>query len=145
MADTRVQRSVEEWVRSEWMPRQYGHDFMRKRVTLSPGGHFEFGAVSADDGIVATVSTSGSKTAGGKNAVGNMNKIRSNIYFLLLTAARKRIVIFTERDMYERWLKEAEDGRVPSSVDFAHVNIPQELNTKLHASRQTASQEVTPG
>ncbi len=145
MADTSVQRMVEAWVRGEWMPRQYGQDFTREQVSLRPGGHFSFAAVSADGGIVAAISTSRSRTAGGKPAVGNMNKIRSDILFLLLTDAREKVVIFTEYDMYERWLKEVENGRVPSSIEFSHAEIPQELNMKLQASRRTASREVTPG
>ncbi|MDE0003263.1 MAG: hypothetical protein OXQ29_11265 [Rhodospirillaceae bacterium] len=74
-----------------------------------------------------------------------MNKIRSDILFLLLTDAREKVVIFTEYDMYERWLKEVESGRVPGSIAFSHAEIPPELNMKLQASRRVASREVTPG
>lgn len=87
MADTRVQLEVEDWVRREWMPRQFGQRFSRERVSLSPGGVFDFDAVGEDGRVVATISTSGAKTSGGKNAVGKMLKVRSDIYFLLLAKA----------------------------------------------------------
>ena len=145
MADTSTQKKVGEWVRREWMPLQYGQQFSRDQVYLTSGGVFHFDAVSADRKIVAAISTSGSTTASGKHAVGKMNKIRSDMYFLLLTRAQHTLVLLTERDMYERWIKEqVEKRRVPSSIKFEHVEIPARLNRELRLSRQTASLEVTP-
>jgi hypothetical protein len=46
-------------------------------------------------------------TAGGKHAVGKMLKIRSDMYFLLLAEAERRIVVLTEKDMNDRCIKEA--------------------------------------
>ena len=144
MADTRVQALVEDWVRREWMPERYGQRFSRERIALSAGGVFRCDAVSADGAILATISTSGSTTASGKHAVGKMLKVRSDIYFLLLATADRKLVLLTERDMYERWLSEVEKGRVPDCVQFVHVEIPEELNRKLKESRLAASREVTP-
>ena len=74
-----------------------------------------------------------------------MNKVRSDIYFLLLARVQRRLALFTEQDMYARWVKEVEIGRVPSSIEFVHVAIPEDLNLKLRVSCQEASREVTPG
>ena len=144
MADTRVQVMVEDWARREWMPERYGQRFSRGRVGLSSGGTFDFDAVNVDGTIIANISTSGSKTATGKHAVGKMLKVRSDIYFLLLVKADHKLMLLTERDMYERWLSEADSGRVPDSVQFVHVEVPEDLDLKLKASRQVASLEVTP-
>ena len=46
MADTRVQLEVEDWVRRNWMPEQYGIRFSRERLRLRSGGVFDFDAVS---------------------------------------------------------------------------------------------------
>jgi hypothetical protein len=70
MADTRVQVEVEDWVRCNWMASHFGTKFSRERLPLRSGGVFDFDAVSEDRSIVATVSTSGAKTSGGKHAVG---------------------------------------------------------------------------
>ena len=126
------------------MPERYGQRVSRERVSLTPGGVFDFDAVSDDGKLVANISTSGSKTASGKNAVGKMLKVRSDIYFLFLTKAERTLVLLTEHDMYEQWLKEVENGRVPSSIDFVHVEIPGDLNSKLLEARRKASREVTP-
>lgn len=144
MADTRVQLAVEDWVRREWMPDQYKRRFARERVALEPGGVFDFDAVSDDGSIVANISTSGSKTASGKHAVGKILKVRSDIYFLLLANTDRKLVLLTEREMYEHWKKERENGRVPDSIEFVHVDIPGELNARLRASRNNASREVSP-
>lgn len=96
MSDTRVQLEVEDWVRREWIPRKFGQQFSRERVKLSSGGVCDFDAVSADRKIVAAISTSGALTVGNKLAVGKMLKIRSDMYFLLLAEAERRIVVLTE-------------------------------------------------
>lgn len=144
MADTHVQTEVEDWVRREWMPKKFGQRFQRERLKPTSGGVFEFNAVSADKKIVSTISTSGSITASGKHGVGKMFKIRSDMYFLLLTQAERRIVILTERDMFIEWGKEIEKGRVPGTIEFMHVQIPRELDEKLRVSRGRASREVSP-
>lgn len=144
MADTRVQLDVEDWVRREWMTEQYGRRFARERVSLRPGGVFDFDAVSDDGNVVANISTSGSKTASGKHAVGKMLKVRSDVYFLLLANADRTLMLLTEQDMYDQWLKERENGRVPDAIEFVHVEIPDELDARLRASRSRASREVSP-
>lgn len=144
MADTRVQLEVEDWVRSEWMPATFGMTFRRERLTLRSGGKFDFDAVSPDDSIVATISTSGSLTAGGKHGVGKMMKLRSDMLFLTMVQAHRRIMVFTERDMFERCRAEKESGRVPPEVEFALAEIPAELRVRLTAAKAKSSSEVYP-
>ena len=144
MADTRVQLQVEDWVRKEWMPKHFGQKFSRERVNLTPGGIFDFDAVSDDETIVATISTSGATTSSGKNAVGKLLKIRSDMFFLLLVNAKRRLVLLTELDMFELCNKEKKGGRVPPEIEFIHVTIPKELNSRLKAARETASNEIGP-
>ena len=143
MADTSTQLKVEDWVRREWMRENYGQQFARERVDLTSGGVFDFDAVSADGEIVAVISTSGFRTATGRPGVGKMHKIRSDMYFLLLAKGRRSLVLLTEEDMYARWLKEIEIGRVPTGIEFVHVEIPEHLNAELRDSRRKASQEMT--
>lgn len=144
MADTRVQREVEDWIRREWMPAQFGQAFHRDRIALSPGGVFEFDAVSQDRQVIASISTSGAVTASGKNAVGKQTKIRADMYFLLLGVTARRIVVLTEKDMFEWCENERQAGRVPHSIEVRLADIPQALRRELQASRAVASREVTP-
>ncbi len=141
MADTRVQLEVEDWVRRNWMPLKYGMKFSRERVRIRSGGVFDFDAVSDDCSVVATISTSGAKTSGGKYAVGKILKLRSDMLFLTMVEAKRRIVNLTERDMYDQCLKEGEGKRTPPEIEFAYAEIPEELNSRLIAARRKASEE----
>ena len=141
MADTRVQLEVEDWVRRNWMPTYFGKKFFRERLKLRSGGVFDFDAVSEDQSIVATISTSGSKTSGMKNAVGKILKLRSDMLFLTMVETTRRVVILTENDMFEQCKKESASGRVPPEIEFVCAEIPAELRTKLIAARLQASGE----
>ena len=139
--DTRIQLEVEDWVRRNWMPSHFGMRFSRERLALRSGGVFDFDAVSEDHSIVATISTSGAKTSGGKHAVGKMVKLRSDMLFLTMVQAKRRVIVLTERDMCDHCEKEAEGGRVPPEIEFACAIIPGELRVKLVAARLRASTE----
>lgn len=144
MADTRCQLECEDWVRQEWMAKQYGQRFRRERVRLSSGGVFDFDAVSDDNVIVATISTSSATTGSGKHAVGKLMKLRSDMLFLLLAAPQRALMVLTEKDMYDLCLREREGGRVPQSIEFVHSPLPSELATRLVAAKKKSSDEVSP-
>jgi len=141
MADTRIQLEVEDWVRRNWMPTQYGTKFSRERLRLRSGGVFDFDAVSEDQSIVATISTSGAKTQPGKNAVGKLLKLRSDMLFLTLVEAKRRVIVLTEQDMCDQCGKEFAAGRVPREIEFVCAEIPAELRTRLVEARSKASKE----
>lgn len=144
MADTRVQVEVEDWVRRNWFPQRYGSQFHRERVGLEWGGIFDFDAVSTDGTIVAAISTSAGKTASGKLAVGQIMKMRSDVLFLLHAKAKRRVMVFTESDMFQVSQQEMQVGRLPKSIEFTRAEIPPELQIRLREARKKASQEVTP-
>jgi hypothetical protein len=144
VADTRVQLKIEDWVRQCWMPPKYGGQFICKGLRLSSGGEFEFDAVSVDGSIAANISTSSAKTASGKRAVGKLQKIRADMLFLLLADVQRRIVVLTEKDMYDLCVREKEAGRVPPEIEFAHAQIPDDLANQLRQARKRASREVSP-
>jgi hypothetical protein len=145
MADTRCQLECEDWVRLRWLPPKFGQQFHRERLQLSSGGMFDFDAVSADQTIAATISTSGAVTASGKLAVGKVMKLRSDMLFLMLAARPKSLMVLTEEDMYRLCLKERQGGRVPSEIEFLYAELPSELSERLRIARRTASFEVSPG
>jgi hypothetical protein len=143
VADTRMQLEVEDWVRRNWMQSHFGMKFSRERLLLRSGGVFDFDAVSEDHLVVATISTSGSKTSGGKQAVAKILKLRSDMLFLTMVEAKRRLIILTERDMYDQCEKEVAGGRVPPEIEFACATIPDELRARLVAARLKASGEST--
>ena len=144
MASTAIQSEVERWIREEWLRRRFGRSFTKKNVRLKSGGEFEFDAVSDDDKVVANISTSSLKTASGNVGAGKIYKVRSDIYFLLLAPCAKKLMLLTDSDMHEAWLKQIDRGRVPDSIQIRCVEIPNPLREKLEAAQKKASKEVTP-
>jgi hypothetical protein len=93
---------------------------------------------------VAPISTSGGKTARGKLGVGKLQKLRADMYFLLLADAGRRLMILTEADMFDVCKKEKQGGRIPDSIEFFLVGLPDELAERLNKAREVASGEVSP-
>ena len=146
MADTaKVAHEVEQWIMENWMVKEFGHEFRRAKVMLTSGGEHTFSAVNNGTSIVACIITSEAKTPSSSRGTGKMNKVRSDLYYLLLTNAKRKVVIFTEPDMFDAWNKEAEVKRVPSCIEFKLAIITDKvLLNKLQETRQRASKEVTP-
>jgi hypothetical protein len=145
MANTATQRRVEEWVREEYLRQIFRKLFTKQRLRLISGGRFEFDGVSADRRIVATISTSRESTASGRRGAGKMNKIRSDILFLSLVRASRRVVVLTEPDMFHACQRQKAAGRLPKSVDFLLAKLPRRLAANLRRARRRSSSEVSPG
>jgi len=144
MATTVCQLECEDWVRLHWLPERYGQAFYRERLRLESGGFFDFDAVSADRQIAANISTSGACTASGKRGAGKLAKLRADMLFLMMAQVARRVLVLTERDMYERCVRERGNGRVPTSVEIVHAPLPAALNDRLTAARDASSSEVSP-
>ena len=127
------------------MPKEFGQRFHRERVKLSSGGEFDFDGVSSDETIIAAISTSSGKTSSGKLAVGKLMKIRSDMLFLTMALAARRLVVLTDKTMLDVCLKERANGRIPKEIEFFHVTLPVELQRLLVAAQRDAADEVTPG
>jgi len=113
-------------------------------MLLTSGGVFDFDAVSADKSIVASISTSGARTVSGKNATGKLMKLRSDMLFLLLSNAPRKIIVLCELDMHLLCQREGVNGRTPKEIEFFHAPLPDELALKLAAARKRGSDEVSP-
>lgn len=143
MADGRVQLEAEDWVRREWMKTKFNLEFSRERLPLEAGGQFDFDAVSLDRTIAANISTNGGKTARGRAAMPKLNKIRSDILFLMMAQVQRRMVMMTDRDMFELCQDERRKGRLPKSIEMFHAEVPPELESRLKDARRIAAEEVT--
>lgn len=144
MANTSAQRLVEAWIRESWLPQAFKQPFTKRRVRLTPGGEFEFDAVSRDARVIATISTSRSRTRSGRPGHGKFNKIRSDILFLTLARARRRVVVLTEADMFAACQSQKTAGRLPRNVEFVLVRVPTTLASRLRRARRKSSREVAP-
>jgi hypothetical protein len=144
MANTRIQKEAEGWIRSTYLRRVFRREFRQAQVRLSSGGTFEFDAVSADGAIVAVISTSRARTASGGYGSGKLHKIRADVLFLLLARARRRIAVFTEADMFDEVSGEAARGRLPRSIELRLARLPPSLARRVARARRASSREVSP-
>jgi hypothetical protein len=144
MADTRVQLEAEDWIQREWLPTKFNQQFRRERLRLNSEGVFDFDAVSSDKTIVANISTSSGITSGGKNPSGKIQKLRADMLFLLMVKTDRRLIVLTEKSMYDLCLKEKANGRVPREIEFVLVELPESLAKSLQEAKPIASKEVSP-
>jgi len=93
--------------------------------------------------VVGTISTSAARTSSGNQGSGKILKLRSDMLFLTLVDAKRRIIVLTEQDMCDQCGKEVVGGGVPKEIEFVCAMIPDELRKKLVAARLRASGEFS--
>jgi hypothetical protein len=145
VADTGIQRKVEKWVRDTWLQRRHQQRFAAESVRLTSGGTFAFDAVSDDRRVVACISTSSASTASGKQGAGKIHKARSDMLFLLLARAKRRLALFTEPDMASFWRREQTKGRLPKQIEVVLVPLRDVMRVALRKAQRRSSREVSPG
>ncbi len=131
MADSNAQNQVYAWIAATWLSERLKQPFSRQKVKLSSGGAYTFPAVCEDEKTVATINTS---QGSGKNTAAKLNKVRADLYFLLLAPANRRLALFTDRAMFRLVSLEQREGRVPKEIELLHVDVPEHLEGVLQAS-----------
>ncbi len=148
MANTSSQGRVEGWIVENELPRLFtGKSFSKRKVRLAWGGDFEFDAVSSDSEIIGCVSTSCSRTASGRAAVGKFHKLKADALYLLSTALEhRRVMVFTDEGMKAHFERERARGRFPppEAIELVLVALPEALACELRAAARSASIEVSP-
>ncbi len=147
MADTSAQRSVEKWIREHYLSGEFHQSFQERQVPLKWGGSFKFDAVSDDGRIAANISTSKAIMRGKKKGQGKFHKILADtLYLLNADGLERRILLFTEQDMYDEFFRRRQIGRFPQEPQIGLIlvgDIPRELRSGLENSRKAASLEIT--
>ena len=146
MANTIAADDVAIWIRKEWMPKQIGGSFKCGDIRLLTGGLHRFSAVSQNQSIIACISTNRTRLPSGKSATDRLYKVRSDLYYLLLTGENNRkLYLCTEQDMKDWGDAEKRKGLIPGNVEFHLVSLPTSLRVNLEASRRATSHELVPG
>lgn len=146
MADTSAQHAAEEWVVSYFLPDHFrGRSFAARQLLLKWGGQFAFDAVSDDGTVVGCVSTSESRTASGRSAIGKYQKLKADaLYLLHVLGARQIFLVFTEDSMWNHFRKEQQSGRFPPEIELLYVSLPENIHNHVLEARRVASGETTP-
>jgi hypothetical protein len=145
MADSKCQREAEIWIRNQWLPKEFGQQFLKKKLLLRSGGKFEFDGISQDGRVAVSISASCGVTSGGKKATPKLHKMRSDALFLLLLEnVERRVLVFSDHLMFGLCHAEIDCGRFPREVEIMLAPLPTELESALVLARRAAAQEVTP-
>lgn len=147
MADTRVLKNqVEPYVRKQ-LEEKFGQPFAKQflpvgqRADGSQATH-EFDAVSIDGRIVAGIKSSSGKTSGGRRPSGKIAAAYKELYFLSLVKAERRILVLTDPEFY-RILESDCDGKLATGLELMLIPLPPELEKRVQAMREVASQEMS--
>ena len=148
MADTTyIKRVAEPWVRDHWLKERYGHTFQSQTIPLSgvggadPGQH-EFDAVSEDGSIIAAIKGHSFKTAGGNLPSAKFASLYQELYFLSLVKAKKRLLIFTNQEMYGDFVKRSK-GKVADGIELVYCELPELMRRQVTTIGRKASDEMS--
>lgn len=146
MADTSINLVAERWIVAHGLSDHFaGQLFRPKKLKLSWGGFFAFDAVSEDEGVVVSITTSAARTASGNVATAKYQKLKTDALYLLHIAHKcRQVMVFTEACMREYFAAVATAGRFPPSIELMHVELPTDLQAKVVATRVLASKETSP-
>jgi hypothetical protein len=130
MADSTITtKEVENWIRSEFLPRKYHQAFAKRKLGVQSGAQIEFDAVSEDGNIVCIISTIPGKTTDGKPDSDVLAKIREKaLWTISLNEKPENIVlVYTDKSMGELLKEEKGNGRFPKHIKTLLVKLPVEL------------------
>jgi hypothetical protein len=128
MADSMIAtKDVENWIRSEFLPKKYHQAFAKRKLGVQSGGEFECDAVSEDGKIVCFISTSPVKTADGQFDTGALANVREKALWTISLNEKPETIVFacTDKSMLELVKKEKENGRFPKQIKTLLVKLPQ--------------------
>ena len=142
MADTTyLKKVVEPYVRDQ-LNKEFNVPFESKVLNLTTGGKHEFDAVSDDKNIVAAIKSAGGMTITNKKPSGKIKDSLSELYFLTLVQASKKMLILTSEEFHgilSNFLK----GRLALGLELKLMQLPMEIQHQVEKIRQKASSEVS--
>jgi hypothetical protein len=144
MADSTIAtKDIENWIRSEFLPKKYHQAFAKRKLGVQSGGEFECDAVSEDGKTVCFISTSPVKTADGQFDTGALANVREKTLWTISLNEKPETIVFacTDKSMLELVKKEKENGRFPKHIKTLLVKLPAELEAKLADMKKKAAEE----
>jgi hypothetical protein len=143
MSNTRyLSTAVEEEVRHR-LSEQYQTSFHRRGMRLQTGGEHEFGAVSDNGRIIASIKTASPSDPGGRDPAGKIVNCFAELYFLSLVRARRRLLVLTSVEFCELFRTLAW-GKVAAGIEIVHIPLSAGVQARVSAVQQAAGNEAQP-
>lgn len=135
---------IEPYVRN-WLAKRYQTSFEEheKALELLTGGRHRFDAMSKDNLIVAGIKASAERESGSKRRVGAgaIKSAFTELYFLSLIQAKKKLLVLTNRGFYEIF-KRRSKGKVWPDTEVLYCSLPKKLAAIAAAASRNARKEI---
>lgn len=142
MANTNELKNViEPYVRGR-LTDKYGKSFEEREVSLKlkTGGRHRFDIVSQDHTIVGGIKATSLREDGGVGA-GAIKSIFTELYFLSIVEAKKKILILTNKGFYDLF-KRRSAGKILPDTEVIYCQLPKDLGDKVAGIHKMASGEI---
>ena len=100
-----------------------------------------FDGVSKDGEVIVTVANNSGLTSGGKKPTGKLRSVFTTCYFLMLTQAKRRILVLTDKEFYDIFERDS-DGLL-KGIELVYVALPSEIEEIKRSVTIKASEEMS--
>jgi hypothetical protein len=143
MANSRyLTTAVEDEVRHS-LSEQYQTSFHRRTMRLQTGGEHEFGAVSDNGRVVASIKTASPTGPGERDPAGKVVNCFAELYFLSLVRARRRLLVLTSAEFCQLFRTLAW-GKVAAGIEIVHIPLTAGVQARVSAVQLAAGNEAQP-
>lgn len=98
--------------------------------------------MSEDNSIVASIKSHSWFTSGGKLPSGKIGQIYQSLYYMSLAEAKIKLLIFTDREAYEGFMKLCE-GKLEDDIEIRLIGLSQELRSIMKTVQKNARKEMS--
>ncbi|MDP3792945.1 MAG: hypothetical protein Q8Q89_04450 [bacterium] len=142
MANTNdLKTLVEPYVRG-WLTNRYYQPFeeMELPLKLITGGKHRFDIISKSQTIVGGIKTTPLRESG-RVGTGAIKSLFTELYFLSLVKAERKLLILTDKGFYELFKRRAL-GKVLPDTEIIYCELPKSLSYEVAEVHKTASKEI---
>ena len=142
MANTNeLKNLIEPYVRKR-LTDKYGNLFEEKEMPLKlkTGGLHKFDVISKDRTIVGGIKAN-SLRKDGKVGAGVIKSIFTELYFLSLVEAKRKVLILTNKGFYELF-KRRSSGQILPDTDLIYCKLSKELESRVAGIHKISSGEI---
>ena len=141
MANTNDLKQIEPYVR-KWLRKEFHKEFLPNEIALPlrTGGKHKFDAISRDRSIVAGIKSNHPRPEK-KVGVGVVDSSLVELYYLSLVKAKRKFLIFTNKDFYEI-LKRRLEGKILPDTKILYCKLSKKAASIAARAAKSARREI---
>jgi hypothetical protein len=142
MANTNDLKTLVELYVRGWLTNRYHQSFEERELPLKliTGGEHRFDTVSKDRTTVGGIKATSLREGGGVGA-GAVKSAFTELYFLSLVKADRKLLILTDKGFYELFKRRA-SGKILPDIEVIYCELPKSLSDRVVEVHKTASGEI---